>query len=488
MKRAALVLLLSVVAITLGGCASTPTSEQLADNARLQNIPLQKLTPEQLTAEKARLQTLTKDELITEKLRSQQDLTLEQRRVETTRLQRLTHEQLVVENTPPQALTSKQLKAENTRLQERLIAEKLRLSQENADLSKDKTFLQTELQEAIRVPVTPQIVNQVRTHQGESELWDITYYTSVPVSLRSALNGGSNIKREPLQLSSKDKDTELTVLTYSEGGSSSSSVQIRKEDPGNLVDISSNDTVFNIRYQVSNMTDPLLLGFVLNPEKNWYELNYLGEERSPLDLTGDRPYLLINYQTIFSGAGEARTQIIDQSAGQAVASQEVPAETVWSSPAEDWDAYYPEEDYYAEDNGYYLDDYYEDEYLADLPVDDEALALVPAEPRPPQEVIVQGSGAAAAGGPPEAPRQQEAYQAANAPAGGNFFVLQVGAFQDKKHADAAYAALEREGFSPHYENYQDLTRVVIPAVEPKDLASTRERVKALGFGEPYIRQ
>jgi hypothetical protein len=30
--------------------------------------------------------------------------------------------------------------------------------------------------------------------------------------------------------------------------------------------------------------------------------------------------------------------------------------------------------------------------------------------------------------------------------------------------------------------------VVLPAVERKDLAGTREKLKALGFGEPYVRE
>jgi hypothetical protein len=482
MKRVALILLFCAAAITFGGCASTPTKEQLEENARLTNTTQETLTLEELDYEKARLQMLTREQLIAEKL-SSQTLTPEQRLEETKRLQDLSDEQLIVENYPPQARPREQVVAENARLQKRVIDEKNRLSKENADLSKDKTILQTELKEAIRVPVTPQIVNQVQAHQGEPGLGDIDYYTSVPVFLRSALNGGSTIKRGPLQLGSGDQDAELTVLTYSEGGSSSSSVQISKENPGALVNLSSDGGVFSIHYQVGAATDPFLLGFVLNPEKNWYELKYLGD--SPLDVTGDRPYLLINYQTIFSGAGEARTQIIDRSAEQAVVSQGsgstgnsistggsfTTGESISTgespAPAEPdaYDAYdtYTSETVYPEDNWLSEDDYGVTDWT-----DDADYVLVPADPSPP-------------------PARAEA-SVTVVPSGGNYFVIQVGSYQEKKNADAAYAALVQDGFNPRYENYHDLTRVVIPAVEPKDLARTRERVKALGLGEPYVRQ
>jgi cell division protein FtsN len=140
-----------------------------------------------------------------------------------------------------------------------------------------------------------------------------------------------------------------------------------------------------------------------------------------------------------------------------------PSVLPWEEPPYETASVEDREDYYYPEDNYYEDGYYN----YDLPVDVGGWALAPAEPRPPQ---------------------QEAYPVVVPSAGGNFFVVQVGAFQDKKLADAAYAALKQEGFNPNYEDYQDLTRVFIPEVEPKDLARTRDRVKALGFGEPYIRQ
>jgi cell division protein FtsN len=70
----------------------------------------------------------------------------------------------------------------------------------------------------------------------------------------------------------------------------------------------------------------------------------------------------------------------------------------------------------------------------------------------------------------------------------NSYVMQVGAYHDRENAAAAYTVLERAGFNPQYEDYQNLTRVVLPSVARNDLVHTRDRLKALGFGEPYIRQ
>jgi cell division septation protein DedD len=70
----------------------------------------------------------------------------------------------------------------------------------------------------------------------------------------------------------------------------------------------------------------------------------------------------------------------------------------------------------------------------------------------------------------------------------NSYIIQVGAFREERYASAVFAALERAGFCPRYEPHRDLTRVLIPAVERGDLARVREKIKALGLGEPYVRQ
>jgi cell division septation protein DedD len=377
-----------------------------------------------------------------------------------------------------------------------------RLTRQIADL---ETKLSDQFIEATRTPLTPQIVKQIREDNKERLFGEIQYYTSVDITLIRDVTQGSSI----------ELTTPSSILQFTES-SSWEERRIFHLTAGRLVSVSSGYDVFEIGFPSAQIT----LGFVFNTDRNWYDLQYAIDAAEnghiPLIMAGAHPHLMTNYRTEFSPV-ETRIQMQppatqppqpSSTSPRSLAPEPSPRDSVvppvWeeapaelaAAPAEEWEVYYPEEDYYLEDdyyvenNGYYLDDYYENEYFVDLPVDEEVPVLVPAEPRPPQEitVILPGSGTAVAEGPQEAPRQQETYQAANTLFTGNFFVLQIGAFQDKKHADAAYAALEREGFSPGYENYQDLTRVIIPAVASKDLARTRERVKALGFGEPYIRQ
>jgi hypothetical protein len=238
---------------------------------------------------------------------------------------------------------------------------------------------------------------------------------------------------------------------------------------------------------------------VLNPEKNWYELKYLENEQTPLEVTGYRPYLMINYQAIFSGAGEARVQTEPLDSRPAVSQPVLPPSLA------------PAGEFPLNSNTTVPPD----AGLAQI------YEMVPAQPRPPAETGFPREGLDEAGfygetdfvagydpedwsmgndyfsndyfvvdlitgGTPSVP--QNTGLASSPASAGSGYVLQVGAFKDRKNAADAYATLEREGFNPHYEDYQNLTRVVVPSVEPKDLANARARIKALGFGEPYVRQ
>jgi hypothetical protein len=492
MKRAAPVFFLCVIVITLGGCVSTLTREELiVENARLQALtpeellaaktPPPDLTPEELTVEKARLQILTREQLIAEKIRSQ-NLTDEQRIAEQARLQALTREQLIVENTPPQALTSEQLMAANARLQERTIAEKIRLSRENADLSKDKNFLQTVLLEAVRVPITPQIVNQVKAYSLSE---DMRYYTSVTVSLLRDNTGqsSSDLKPEPLRLEAETGPNPqgITVLTYTEGGSSSAQtpISITSRDEGQLKESSLDLTVFEIEYPGRQ----IILGFVLNPVTGWYDLDFMrgaGGERIPLILTGSRPHLMTDFWTKFSGNAQAQRD--PRPAGQAASpspTSQAPASGPVTSPYD--------QDFFAGDST---------EWQLPDPLDqnDYSFNLVPAGERPPvpEYSFTTGSEEANEVSPAMTVKLLvTGSDPAAAPAvflPDTSYVLQVGAYHDRKNAAAAYTVLEREGFSPRYEDYQNLTRVVLPSVARNDLARTREKLKALGLGEPYVRQ
>lgn len=510
----------------------------------------------------------------------------------------------------------------------------------NGDGSEEIDRLKTLYKDAIRVPITPHIVNQIRKEKKEHLFGEIRYYTSVNIVLVRDRAGVSSLELETLNLepetaqellSPQDGQT-ITILTFKEGGSLLNQSRISKDDEGYLGSISQEGDVFEIVYPQRLIT----LGFVLNREKNWYDLEFAIEQseegRVPLALTGARPHLLIYYQTVFSDVGETRIQLdsppaqpvenssafVEQNPALAqVPSPQIPqpgpnngvqpvngAVPPVNDPVQPVNGTVPPADETAPPLNEVAQPVDEAAQPADeaAPVDEAApsMAVVPpagnpvqaadqavAKAEPPEEPVqstpsspavrqdIDQSGLEAgppagnvpavseapkpgnfAGepapegdtqdqnlsetviflepaekstftGPPESPPvpvissldQEEEdpnsikvvlIMGGSAPAGttgagvrtvssaassvrenrvpGNYYTIQVGAFRDQKNAALAYAALERGGFTPLYECYQDLTRVVIPEVDQKDLARTRERVRALGFGEPYIRQ
>jgi hypothetical protein len=466
--------------------------------------------------------------------------------------------------------------------------------------------------DAIRVPITPQIVKQIRDEKKEQLLEEIRYYPSVNIVLVHDRAGSSSLGLETQELRRPQGDEaapeieELTILTFQEGGSTLNQSRISRNDGGQLAGISPEGDVFEIHYPDRRIT----LGFVLNPERNWYDLAFAieetGEGRVPLALTGARPHLLIHYRTVFPSAGETRIQLnaepapatsllteqdsaparlppppaaapeaLSPAVAEAPAAAAPPLEmaspagagaaaealaeagTAPSTGAEAAAAI-------AAENGAVPP---QEPPLQESPLQESpAIAEAPPVRNPPAAGIPAAPAAAApavaappppaqsagraepeaeaprisANSPPELsapakpaappqsppipvaelpplrdPAEAEAYaleydievlliMGGTAPslppaplavssgvrdrAPGNYYTVQVGAFQDEKNAARAYAALERGGFSPLYESRQNLTRVVIPDVEQKDLARTRERIKALGFGEPYLRR
>jgi hypothetical protein len=532
----------------------------------------------------------------------------------------------------------------------------------------DADYLESLYKDAIRVPITPQIVNQVRAEKKEYLLGEIRYFTSVNIVLVRDRAGTSSLGLETQELrraqdagtaqtaqtgageadSAQDGQT-ITILTFKEGGSSLNQSRIFKDDEGQLGSISPEGDVFEINYPERRIT----LGFVLNPEKNWYDLEFAVEEtkegRVPLALTGARPHLLIYYRTVFPESGETRIQLNDEpvppakgtsgltgqepalaqvppqpagggqpgEAGAAQSANEAPG-TVQSVtetavavemtqpvaeplmavettqpvneapvletpppvngemaraetpvPVNDTAEVVAVETAPPVDTPVVVETTVDEPLVAvettrpvtEIPVNETPLAETPvpvngevAQAGTPAAVndaagpADQGAGLLAAGpavivvsgagnpvpenapepaSPPapspesspipvilsfdredEDPPPVEVVLLIGGPASagalgvynvsgagpvaaglpGNYFTVQVGAFREQKNAARVYAALERGGFSPLYECHQDLTKVVIPAVNQKDLAWTRERIKALGFGEPYVRR
>jgi hypothetical protein len=428
--------------------------------------------------------------------------------------------------------------------------------------ARDMNSLTTLYRDAIRTPLTPYIVNQIRDEHKENLFQEIPYYSSVNIAVIREQPGVSLLDLETQELRRAEGAQEVPVLTFREGASLEDQSRISREDEGQLRRLSPAGDIFEIRYPERQ----IILGFVLNPEDQRYDLEFAidgeGEERIPLSVTGVRPHLMINYRTVFPVTGETRIQLTGKpgpAAGESSESDPPPPEPgensgeafdeggpqsyrppgdsaglAWGPeepagdsgpvpppPEEDFwpqalgdpayddgaeafpdpGAFYGEEealawDYPVEEDGLYPAE--EPPYLVEEPVTDAVLQGgrdgVPWQDEPPlslERVLVEdGDGSyepevvfvESPGKPANPGVTADEYRNP-----GPSYCVQVGAFRDKKNAAAAYAILEQGGFSPRYEDYRDLTRVVLPAVEQKELARTRDRIKALGFGDPYVR-
>jgi len=68
------------------------------------------------------------------------------------------------------------------------------------------------------------------------------------------------------------------------------------------------------------------------------------------------------------------------------------------------------------------------------------------------------------------------------------FQLQVGAFRVRQNAERAFALLEAASLRPVYEEYGELTRVMIAGVYADNVSFYLEKLKSLGFSEVMIRR
>jgi hypothetical protein len=564
----------------------------------------------------------------------------------------------------------------------------------SVDLAREVDRLEGLYKEAVRVPITPQIVNQVREEKKGYLLGEIRYYTSVNIALIHDSTGASSLDLEtqelgrntetqdivqnssgtgPDQRDLSQDNSSILILTFKEGGSSLNQNRISRNDEGQLGSISPKGDIFEISYPNHRIT----LGFVLNQERNWYDLEFAVEEngqgRVPLALTGARPHLLINYQTVFPNTGETRIQLNNGQNRPAEGSSAVTGQDPAASQLSSLQSLQPDA---IDDGSGALDNTAQPVVateppddtaqpivavaelpvdtaqpvviatespddtaqpvvatkppddtaqpivaVAELPVDtaqpvaaatppvdvaqpvvapaalpnDTAQPVAPATPpvdtaqpvvatEPPDDtaqpivavaalpndtaqpvapatppvdttqpvvvatespvntaqpvpdqnlvmvigqsgkeepqrssslpevswvppvlspvqelvpnedntvkvvLIMSGAGNSSADRTPVVDTSGVNSVAGEEPrASGTYYTIQVGAFREQKNAVAAYVALERDGFNPLYEYHQNLTRVVIPAVDQRELVQTRERIKALGFGDPYVR-
>ena len=70
---------------------------------------------------------------------------------------------------------------------------------------------------------------------------------------------------------------------------------------------------------------------------------------------------------------------------------------------------------------------------------------------------------------------------------GNLYQMQVGAFRLPQNASNAFEKLRAASLNPCYEQYLDLTRVMIKGVKAKDAPSYIERIRRAGFSEVFIK-
>jgi len=69
----------------------------------------------------------------------------------------------------------------------------------------------------------------------------------------------------------------------------------------------------------------------------------------------------------------------------------------------------------------------------------------------------------------------------------NLYQMQVGAFRLSQNASSAFEKLKAASLNPSYEEYKDLTRVLIKGVKAKDVPSYIERIRRAGFSEVFIK-
>jgi cell division protein FtsN len=74
------------------------------------------------------------------------------------------------------------------------------------------------------------------------------------------------------------------------------------------------------------------------------------------------------------------------------------------------------------------------------------------------------------------------------PSGRGVYRVQVGAFSNTAFAQEAYNRLRTAGFSPAFEQYNNVYRVVISGVRAVDMPLVAQRLGNAGFTEAWIRQ
>jgi len=74
------------------------------------------------------------------------------------------------------------------------------------------------------------------------------------------------------------------------------------------------------------------------------------------------------------------------------------------------------------------------------------------------------------------------------PHGNGIYRVQLGAFSSTALAERCFNRLKSAGFTPYYEQYGSLYRVVITGVKAVDMAGVICRLESAGFTEAWVRE
>ena len=74
------------------------------------------------------------------------------------------------------------------------------------------------------------------------------------------------------------------------------------------------------------------------------------------------------------------------------------------------------------------------------------------------------------------------------PSGGGVFRVQVGSFASTSLAQESYNRLIAAGFSPAFERFGEMHRVVISGVRARDMVGVTQRLGNAGFEEAWLRR
>ena len=72
--------------------------------------------------------------------------------------------------------------------------------------------------------------------------------------------------------------------------------------------------------------------------------------------------------------------------------------------------------------------------------------------------------------------------------GSGVYRIQLGSFANTNNAQQCFNRLKNADFSPYFEQYGDLYRVVITGVQAADMVAVIQRLEAAGFTEAWIRE